>query len=423
DSSIPSVNGYVQTATDYAFVKYGTGATLLNYNFSAGNSLTSMKIVPSAGPIALISGPDYLNLWVYGDSSGNTLSIQTADSSGNAINSSTSYPINFTGYRQLSFPIPSNASKLTGIILTSSANSKSSGTLFLDQMIASYDTAFTDSTPPTISITSYPGSGDNKTRIIANVSDIGGLSLKNLKVTLTLDGVKTNSTFDQITGALSYEIEDLSAGIHRATLTATDIAGNYTRTSITFSSGDSQKTTFADMNNHWSSSYVNFLYGKKVISGEQKDNKYYFSPERNTTRLEMAVMIAKYIGYDLDICADVTLPFEDASQIPNWALPYVKALYKDGLMLGKTVNGKVYFSPNANITRMEAMTILGRTLPQGCQVISSTFTDDSKIAYWAKTYLNNLASLGIIAGYPNGSILPTNNIKRSEIASILFKLY
>ena len=423
DPAVPATYGSVLTTRDYSYVKYGTGAAALNYNFAAGTKVSSIKFVPSAGAVALEGNPNYLNLWVYGDSSGNSISLETKDSAGNIQPSSTSYVLDFAGYRQLSFPLPKGAAKLSGVILTTAAGSKPSGTLYFDQMIASFDVAFSDIAAPTVAITSFPGSGDNTSQITATVSDTGGLSLKSLAITLALDGVNTAFTFDDTTGAISAALEDLSPGMHRVTLKATDISGNFSRTSIAFVFGDLPETSFADMKNHWSAPYVDFLSRKNVITGELKKDKYYYSPERNTTRLETAVLIAKYIGFDLTICADVTLPFADLSQIPSWALPYVKAMYKAGLMLGKTTNGKTYFAPNANITRMEAMTILGRTLPQGCTPIDTSFKDASKIASWAKPYIENLTSLGIIAGYPDGTILPTNNIKRSEIASMLFKLY
>ncbi len=424
DSAIAVGCGSVSTTTDYALVKYGTGALSINYNFAAATEpLSSIRIVPSSGAVTLNGKPNYLNLWVYGDGSGNTLSLQTTDSKGNILPSSTSYVLDFTGYRQLSFPLPSGSEKLSGIILTAAGGAKPSGAIYLDHMIASFDTAFSDIAAPVVEITSFPGSGDNTSTIAATVSDTGGLSLKSLSLSLELDGEPIEFNFDQVTGALTADLPDLEAGMHRATLKATDISGNYSITSIAFTIGEIPETSFADMKGHWSSPYVDFLSVKKIITGELKGDSYYYSPERNTTRLEMAVMIAKYMGYDVNAYVDTALPFSDLDQIPGWALPYVKAVYKEGLMLGKTSNGKIAFTPSANITRMEAMTILGRTLPQGCAQIDTSFADASQIASWAKPYIENLASLGIIAGYPDGSIRPTNNIKRSEIASMLFKLY
>ncbi|MDP4108567.1 MAG: phosphodiester glycosidase family protein [Bacillota bacterium] len=412
----------VSTATGYSLVKYGTGALSLSYNFAASEGTKSISIVPAAGTVALPGGPGNVSLWVCGDGSSNVLSLNTVDSSGKPLPPKNSYIMDFTGYKQLSFTLPSGSAALSGFSFTLADGGKPSGALYFDHALASFGAAFTDTAAPVVEITSFPGSGDNTSTLAASVKDAGGAALKSLAISVKLDGADIKFSLDLATGGISADVPELSAGMHRITITASDISGNYSRASVSFKLSE-KASTFADMTGHWSSPYVDFLADKKIATGELKGEKYCYSPERNTTRLEMAVFIAKYLGLDIEKSSDITLPFADLGQIPDWALPYVKAAYSNGIILGKTNNGKTYFAPTAKITRMETMTILGRTLPQGCQHIDNSFKDASDIAPWAKPYIENLNSLGIVAGYPDGSILPLSNIKRSEIASMLFKLY
>ena len=429
----PKENGLISASNDYVYVKYGLGALSLSYDFIAGNKtvqstkaekITRITVSPSAGAMALKGKPNYLNVWVYGDGSGNLISLQTKDASGNILPPSAGSALDFTGYRELTFPLPAGSSALSGILLDSDGRStKTAGTIYFDQMIASFDTAFSDITSPVAEIKSFPIFCDNNSMITASVTDAGGYSLNSLKVNLILDGKKIDFSFDGVSGAITSAAPELSAGMHRLTLTASDVSGNYANTSVAFVMGTLPKTAFADMQDHWASPYVDFLAGKKVITGELKSKQYYYSPERNTTRLDTAVLVSKYLGLDPEACVDVVLPYADLAQIPAWALPFVKAMYKSGLMIGISSKGKIYFNPGSNITRMEAMTILGRTLPQGCQKTENVFSDAAQIASWAKPHVENLAALGIVSGYPDGSIKPVNDLKRSEIASMLFKLY
>mgnify|MGYP000829231835 CR=1 FL=1 len=120
---------------------------------------------------------------------------------------------------------------------------------------------------------------------------------------------------------------------------------------------------------------------------------------------------------------DVKLDFTDNDIIPQWAVPAVKAVYKEGIILGRVNDdGTSTFAPYDNITRAEAMTILGRILPNNDDLPNLPFADKNDIPQWAEEGVSKLYSTGIVSGYEDNTILPNNNMKRGEAATILYKI-
>ncbi len=215
----------------------------------------------------------------------------------------------------------------------------------------------------------------------------------------------------------------LSDGIHRITVTAYDNSGNISTESLEIKAGQSNYKAFADTASHWSEGYVNFVAEQGIITGSVSDGQYYFNPSRNLTRAEFAVIMARYL--QLEVPTEMTLDVIDADKIPSWALDSVKAVYANGIMTGSlnTATGEMMFNPTNNITRAEVMTVIGKTIEKGYEISELTATDSGNVPSWSYPYVETLVSLGYIGGYPDGTILPMNNITRGEIAKILYTLH
>ena len=70
------------------------------------------------------------------------------------------------------------------------------------------------------------------------------------------------------------------------------------------------------------------------------------------------------------------------------------------------------------------MTLLGRTLQRGYAYSAAKYEDAADIPSWAVDHVNLMTSLGIITGYSGANVVkPLNSITRAEFASLLFKLY
>jgi hypothetical protein len=87
-----------------------------------------------------------------------------------------------------------------------------------------------------------------------------------------------------------------------------------------------------------------------IVSGVTAD---LFAPNAKITRAEMTVLIARALGMKED--ADTTDGFADTKDIPIWAMSYVTAVKKSGLIQG---SGNNLFNPQANATRAEAAKLI-----------------------------------------------------------------
>ena len=147
------------------------------------------------------------------------------------------------------------------------------------------------------------------------------------------------------------------------------------------------------------------------------DGKTYFNPNRNLTRQEFAVTLARLLGLDTSYTGE--MDFADDSSIASWARGAVYAVSKADIMQGSASNGGLYFSPSAQMTRAEVMTVIGRCLTRGYEAASLGYRDASSIPSWAREQVQICVSAGIISGYEDNTLRPLGNITRGEIAKIL----
>lgn len=93
---------------------------------------------------------------------------------------------------------------------------------------------------------------------------------------------------------------------------------------------------------------------KGIISGGDLID---FRPKDPIKRFEVAVFIAKAMGFSGSAVISGSLPFTDAKGIDAWAVPYVSYVYKEGIMSGDAGGS---FRPNGEVTRAEMATMLAR---------------------------------------------------------------
>lgn len=166
---------------------------------------------------------------------------------------------------------------------------------------------------------------------------------------------------------------------------------------------------FNDTDSHWSKANVESMAAKNIVNGYE-DNT--FKPENKVTRAEFAKLLAQAL--ELDVVKSGS-NFSDMDS--NWANDYVNAAYKAGLVKG--VDNK--FNPNANITRAEMATMIGRGL-KDVKVSTISFNDSNLIPSWATDALNKAVKEDLIKG-DNGSFRPSDNTTRAEAASVIYRLF
>lgn len=200
--------------------------------------------------------------------------------------------------------------------------------------------------------------------------------------------------------------------------------GNFTKEINVFISGynGESEAPFVDISGHWAQGNISYMAEKGIINGIEADGKIYFKPDNNMTRAEFAQAVAKLEGIDLNKYTNEPLVFEDSADIAPWAQNAAKAMYDEGIMTGRTGTGSApVFAPNDNITRAEAMTILGRLI-SGEDKKALDFADKDSIPAWAEESMEKLYAKGIIQGYSDNTILPNNNVKRAEAITLMYKM-
>ncbi len=97
---------------------------------------------------------------------------------------------------------------------------------------------------------------------------------------------------------------------------------------------------------------IEVLQAVQVMRGDENGN---FDPDRNVTRVEMAVVMALLLNLDYQYY-EATCPFTD---VPTWARGYVGACYANGVTSGYSANT---YGSNDGITPVQAASMMMRAL-------------------------------------------------------------
>lgn len=409
-----SSNAVINRESSADLVRYGKQSARVDY--SAGETGSASL----GASLAIPTGDRYLSMWVYGDGSGNTLTATIADSTGNTSDVVLS-ALDFTGWKHLTAALPENAVSLQGLTVVYGGGEKAIGTIYLDQFTTATED-LTDETVPTVTVTAENG------KLTGYVSDNIDKDFAKSAITLTLDGKSVDFTWNESTGTLTYTLPTSDGKLHRLTVTAVDQSGNVGRGSYNIlpTTNEDGSTTsqspFVDMTAHWADLYTTYLYDMGVVQGVESSAGLLFQPDKNITRGEFSLMVARWLGLDLTAYSDVTLPFADLDTTPSWCVDAMKAMYAEGIIKGSLDNGVLMGRATASISRAEAMTILGRI--QGKGYVSqplTDFTDASSVPAWSLSYVESLVGQGIISGY-NGLLRPNDSVTRAEVCKMLFYL-
>ena len=386
----------LERVTDAASVARGVGALSV-----AVSGVGNLDL-----PETDVTGTPALSLWAKADGSISLYALY-ADENGDEIEA----PVSGTpgaAYAFLTCAAPEGARYLTGL------RAQGQGTLYLDHIQVSAAAPLSTGAPA-ITLTSAPetasaGSSVTVTARITQENDAYPVRTRNVRA--YVNGKLSSAQYNEGTASISVPTGALGAGLHTVVIEASDDAGNRTRKAATIRVAGST-SSFADTTGHWAADYADRLAARGIMQGATSGGKTYYYPNNNLKRCEFAAIIARTLG--LDTSSTEGLSFTDNDTIPAWARGSVAAVYRAGLMSGSSTGA---FNPNADITRAEAMTVISRSLPRGYAPGSASYTDQSAIPSWALSHIRTVASIGLVGGYPDGSIRPNGKITRGEIAKI-----
>ncbi|MEG1988867.1 MAG: S-layer homology domain-containing protein [Oscillibacter sp.] len=405
-------------AKDAEHVRMGRAAGKLDYALGADGT-ASVGAYHSFSSVYSL-----MNLWVYGDNSGNTLTLLTSD--GSTETQTDAVILDFAGWRHISVKLPAGATTLTGlrmvgrgeITLDPATGAEmmyypvSAGTVYLDQMTASYGSIVDEAAP----VITAKLEGLSLTGTV--LDEVDGVPARSA-VSVTLDGKPVDFSYNTATGAVSATLAVADTNGHRVSIAARDGSGNLARTACDIVS-TSATPAFSDTANHWAAPFVDFLKTGGITNGYDDGS---FRPDKNISRQEFSVMLFRYLGLDAAKYEHVVLPFADSASIGAFAQTAVKALYTEGVVNGSTgKDGQSYFNPASSLTRAQAAAMIGRTQEKGYPTAALTFTDAAAIPAYATYYVQTLAAQGVIGGYADGSFKPGANTTRGQMAKILYNL-
>ncbi|MBQ9535082.1 MAG: phosphodiester glycosidase family protein [Clostridia bacterium] len=310
----------------------------------------------------------------------------------------------YDGWQHVSVLVPAGAEAVTGFVTEGFAE------VHIDRLMCHFGADPGDTEAPGIELFETDGG------IAAVISDNYPLPIGKGLISVTVDGKRAEFEYSDKSGELFCALPE-DGGLHRVTVTARDHFYNKSRASLTV--GQPEETVFADMDGHWGQVFAEYLRGAGIFSADTR-----FNPQINVNNAMAATLISRFMGLDTAVYEDTELPYADAGDIPEWALPHVRAAYARGLMIG-SVNeyGVSVFRPLGDASRAQIMTILGRTVSRGYGYGSAPFADMDDTPAWARDHIELLHGVGIVSGYGGTDLVkPLNTITRAEMAALLFKM-
>ncbi|MBQ4561025.1 MAG: S-layer homology domain-containing protein [Clostridia bacterium] len=146
-----------------------------------------------------------------------------------------------------------------------------------------------------------------------------------------------------------------------------------------------------------------------------------FSPSGQMTREMFVTVLGNLAGIDESRYTGTS--FNDV-KAGRWSAPYIKWASDNGIVSGYKDGS---FAPAKGITRQEICSVVKRYLDISNITIDRTnaekeFSDNGKIAFWAKEAVVYCQTRGIISGDAKGAFNPTNTATRAEVAVIITNL-
>ncbi len=240
------------------------------------------------------------------------------------------------------------------------------------------------------------------------------------KIKLEYTAVQTPDLFsDRISESRTFNLETaLEKSVYYVVCTAED--GVTKRTyKLNLSKVATEKVYNDVAENTWFAPYVAAATNAGIVKGEESGDGNIYRPGDNTTRQEMAVIMARLIGANGSAYASVKLGFKDEGKIAPWALDFVKVCKHNGLMNGSSEADGLYFLPAKSISRQEVMALFARTFKLIGKADLSAYKDASKVATWAKAEVEAVVASGLIEGDDNSCLNPLKPITRAEIAAVV----
>lgn len=175
---------------------------------------------------------------------------------------------------------------------------------------------------------------------------------------------------------------------------------------------------FADVRGHWAAANIESVASRLIVQGINDTD---FAPDRPITRAEFTAILVRGLGL---VPGDRAQSFRDVSR-DAWYSDEVGAAASWGLVQGREPG---LFAPDAGISRAEMIVMIARAIGiispsavenQDKAILFKSFQDANHIPQWAAAQAALLAELDILNGYQDGTIAPSAQATRAEVAVML----
>lgn len=154
----------------------------------------------------------------------------------------------------------------------------------------------------------------------------------------------------------------------------------------------------------WADPYMDQLKQYGVMVGGR--------PNSVITRAEMAAVLNRAFGFR----RTGPIPFTDVNK-NAWYYNDIVVSFNEGILAGTS---RTTASPNAPVTREQALALIGRCLRYEESAGEVTdFSDGKTFSNWSGKYVRSALLAGVISGNPSGSFKPKASSTRGEIARML----
>ncbi len=180
---------------------------------------------------------------------------------------------------------------------------------------------------------------------------------------------------------------------------------------------------FGDVVGHWAEKVILELAKEGLLAGYPDGA---FRPEASISRAEATTFVVRALNpapaTRQDLLA-LSRTMADAAEIPSWALEAAAVAAREGLLRGDLADGKTIFAADRQVTRLEMALLLVRALARKGSAVTpgqlESFGDAEGIPSWAKDDLALAVGVGLLKGYPDGTLKPESPVTRAEAAAML----
>ena len=187
--------------------------------------------------------------------------------------------------------------------------------------------------------------------------------------------------------------------------------------------GDNNTVVFIDVGKEWQWARDSIYYfAEQGIVNGVGDSR--FAPGQKVTREEFAKMLVLTFSAPLEAPDEPT--FADVPR-EKWSYPYIETAKEFLTGYANPFGGKMTFQPTTAATREDIAVALVRMMgltdkdARDPNYARRTFGDAGAISPGLVTYISIAAERGLIAGYPDGTFRPNQNITRAETVVLLHR--